>query len=254
MIEFVLFMFAAFIAGILTFMAPCTLPVLPAYFAYSSNSQHRNVTRETIYFGLGMAGMFTILGITAGSLGKVILIYKREIVYLFSSLFIIFGVLIASGKKITLFPNLAGRKGLRSLGFGTMIGLTWTGCIGPVLGFMLILAAQTKTLIGGGLLLFIYALGLVFPLILLSMYFDRLPLDGRFWKFMQGKILSYTLFGKTYHVHSTSLLSGILFVFLGVTLLINITYGFVNIFPDYLTQLVFHMEDWIFTLFGLQLR
>lgn len=250
------FLFAAFISGMLTFLAPCTLPILPAYFAYASNAQHRNVTRDTIYFGLGLAIVFTLLGVTAGTLGKIVLVYKREIVYVFSGLFILFGIFIIFGSNscfFQLFQENQTKKKYASFGFGTLIGLTWSGCIGPVLGFMLVLAAQTETIIGGGLLLFVYALGLLFPLFLLSLFFDKLSPENAFWKFLQGKLLTLKLFNKNYTFHTTHLITGILFILLGIFLIINVTVGIVNIFPSVFTNWIFNLEDKLVSLLGLSL-
>lgn len=253
MTSLIVFLLAAFISGILTFLAPCTLPILPAYFAYTTNSQHRNVGRDTAYFGLGLALVFTLLGITAGSLGKFILSYKREIVYLFSAMFILFGLLIAFGVKFTFFNGNSSSKKYTSLGFGGLIGLTWSGCIGPVLGFMLVLAAQTETILGGGLLLFVYSLGLLFPLFLLSLYFDRLSPESKFWQFLQGKLITFSLLGRNYTFHTTTLLTGILFILLGIFLLLNVTIGIINLFPSVFTNWIFTFEDKLVSLFNLQL-
>ncbi|MBI3032504.1 cytochrome c biogenesis protein CcdA [Candidatus Woesearchaeota archaeon] len=253
MTSLIVFLLAAFISGVLTFLAPCTLPILPAYFAYATNAQQRNITRDTIYFGLGLAIIFTLLGITAGSLGKVVLGYKREIVYVFSALFIIFGVIIGLGYKLPLLSNNPAKKRYASFGFGSLIGLTWSGCIGPVLGFMLVLAAQTETIVGGGLLLFVYSLGLLFPLFLLSLYFDRLSPESKFWKLLQGRLIKLTLLGKEYTFHTTTLATGILFILLGIFLLINVTVGIINLFPQIFTNWIFSLEDKLVTLFNLSI-
>ncbi len=240
------FLLAAFISGVLTFLAPCTLPILPAYFAYASNAQYRNVTKDTIYFGLGLALVFTLLGITAGTLGKIVLAYKREIVYVFSALFISFGVFIVSGSNsrfLKLFQQDHRKKKYASFGFGSFVGLTWSGCIGPVLGFMLVLAAQTETMVGGGLLLFVYALGLLFPLLLLSLFFDRLSSENPLWKFLQGRLLTIKIVNKTYAFHTTNLITGILFILLGIFLILNVTVGIINIFPSSFTDWIFNLED-----------
>jgi len=245
MIELLLYCIVAIVAGMLTFMAPCTLPILPAYFAFSTTSGRSQVTSNTMFFALGLASMFTVLGVAAGTVGRLVLNYKREIVYIFGAIIILFGVMSILGKNIKLFKTQlkSSRKPWESFVFGGLFGLTWSGCIGPVLGFMLILAASTQTVIGGGLLLFMYAMGLVFPLILLSVYIDRLPKEGRVWTLLRGKLFEIKINKKKYYIHSTNLISGILFISLGVFLILEANYALTSLLPYSLTEWVFDAQD-----------
>lgn len=244
MIELILYGIVALVAGMLTFMAPCTLPILPAYFAFSTTSQRSKVTHNTMFFALGLATVFTILGVAAGSVGRLVLNYKREVVYVFGTIIILFGVMSILGKNIKLFSAhiKTNKSPWGSFVFGGLFGLTWSGCIGPVLGFMLVLAASTQTVIGGGLLLFLYAMGLVFPLILLSLYVDRLPKDGKVWTLLKGKLFEIKFNKKAYYIHSTNLISGILFISLGMFLILEAKYALTSLFPYSLTEWVFDAQ------------
>ncbi|PIN74864.1 hypothetical protein COV18_05590 [Candidatus Woesearchaeota archaeon CG10_big_fil_rev_8_21_14_0_10_37_12] len=245
MMETLLYILVAFIAGIFTFLAPCTLPVLPAYIAYAGTSEHKKVTTNTLFFGFGLATIYTLLGVAAGTIGKFILSYKQELVYVFGFLLILFGILSITGKNFKLTKPITQQRKRTKLGaylFGGAFGLTWSGCIGPVLGFMLILAANTKTMFTGGLLLFIYSLGLVFPLILFSVWLDKLPRDGKIWCILHGKLFELKLGKKSFYVHSTNILSGILFISLGLLFIFNVPYALTNTFPG-ITEFIFDLED-----------
>ncbi len=245
---------AAFLSGVLSFMAPCTLPLLPAYFGYAGSSERKKTIRNTLFFMLGLASMFTILGIFAGSLGRFALMYKRDLMIISSLFLIIFGSLSIIGKGIK-FDNVKikyKRTPVGSILFGAFFGLIWAGCIGPVLGFMLVLAANTGTALAGGLLLFIHSLGLLFPLLLFSLFLSKLPSKGKFWRFMKGKLFHFKIFKKDFYVHSTNLITGSLFLFLGVLMFFEATFGVTNsLFPD-LTELVFDLQNKIVEVFKLQ--
>ena len=251
MIEVLIYSMVAFLAGMLTFLAPCTLPILAAYFAYSGTSDRKQITINTILFGTGLAIVFTSMGIFAGSIGGTILTYKREIVYIFGTLMILFGFMSIFEKSFKSFNlNIKIKKTkLGSVIFGGVFALTWTGCVGPILGFMLVMAANTQTAFSGGLMLLFYSLGIILPLILLSLFLDKLPKDGRFWKIMKGKEYTFSLGKKKIHVHSNNLITGILFIIFGLMLLTNFSYFMINAFPG-ITEIIFDLEDKISLLMG----
>lgn len=209
-----------FLAGMLTFLAPCTLPVLPAYLAFSSQQTKTSALMRTIMFGVGLSFVFIMLGLFAGTLGAVLAGYKGVIAKASGVLFIILGVLVLMGKGIPGFTINANpsRTILGSMFFGMIFALSWSGCIGPVLGFVLILAANTQTALSGAALLFIYALGLLAPLLLVSVFIDRLPRNGKVWRFMRGRTFKI---GK-YKVQSTELITAIMLFLLGLIFIFNI--------------------------------
>src|SRR5262245_2066390 len=123
-----------FLGGVLTFLAPCTLPILPAWLAFAAQqSKHGSAAARTLLFGLGVALVFVLLGIFAGTLGTLIATYKKIITMISGLLFILFGVMVLLGKSVpgitiqkTPHQTLAG-----SFLFGIIFALSWSGCIGP---------------------------------------------------------------------------------------------------------------------------
>jgi len=189
-----------FIAGVLTFLAPCTLPILPAYLVFSAQPSKTKTLFKTLAFGIGVGLVFVLFGVLAGSLGTLLALNKCK------------GI---PGFTVQSSPSrsLAG-----SFLFGIIFALSWSGCIGPVLGFVLVLAANTQTAIGGGVLLLIYAFGLLLPLLLVSLFIDKLPRNGRFWRFMKGKVLTIG----SWKIQSTELITATMFILLGIIFLFGI--------------------------------
>ncbi|MBS3168540.1 cytochrome c biogenesis protein CcdA [Candidatus Woesearchaeota archaeon] len=252
--SFLLYSIGSFLAGLVSFMAPCTLPLIPAYFAYSGTSERSKVVSNTLFFGIGMALTFILLGVLAGSLGRIVLTYKKEVILISAILIIIFGLLSLLGKSFKIFNfniNYTDKTIKGSLIFGSLMGLIWSGCLGPVLGAILILAANTGTAFGGGLLLFIHSLGLLLPLFLFSLFLYKLPKDGKFWRFMKGRLLEFNFLGKKRYIHTTNLLTGILFILLGVIILLDLYFGFTKLILPSTTNLVFDIQDWIINTFKI---
>ncbi len=250
---FFFFVLAAFLAGVITFLAPCTLPLLPAYFACTTQSGRSTLVRNVLFFGLGLSLVFVLLGVFAGTFGGFLLTYKKELIYFFGALLIVFGIFTFFEMHLPhLSLNMRKKdSALWFFGFGSIFGLTWTGCVGPVLGFVLVLAATTKTAALGGFLLFVYALGLIFPLFILSFWLRKLSPDSAFWKLLHGKLYSVSLFGKPHTIHSTTLLSGTLFIVIGLFILLNAQYNFTLYLPNSLIQFEFSMQEFLVEFFNL---
>jgi len=208
-------------------------------------------TSNTWLFSMGLAATFTLLGVTAGSLGKWALLYKREVMMASGVLILIFGIMSIAGKGLPFLKSNTKLKGKGYFLFGSIFALSWSGCIGPVLGVLLIMAANTATFVGGGILLFIYAMGLLTPLLFLSAYIDRLPREGKLWTFMRGKLLTVKFFGKEYFFHTTNLFSGTLFIILGVFFIFNAQYNIIGLAPSGMTEWIFNLEDKIWELFNI---
>ncbi|MCH8329666.1 MAG: ABC-2 family transporter protein, partial [Nanoarchaeota archaeon] len=109
--------------------------------------------------------------------------------------------------------------------FGLVFAIGWSACIGPILASLLLLSATTGTILKGSILLFIYSIGLALPLIIITLYFDRIK-NKRFWKILQGRIISIKLFKKQINLHTTYIISGIILIIIGIL-----------IFNDYLYKL-----------------
>ena len=209
-----------FIAGLLTFIAPCTLPVLPAFLAFVTQPAKLGRVARTLAFGTGLAMVFLIYGLLAGSLGSILATHKTLIARTTGLLLLLLGGMLLLGKEIPGFRFSQKFSGTWSgaMAFGTMFALSWTGCIGPVLGAALVLAANTQTAAQGGLLLLTYAAGLMLPLLLLALGMDHLPREGKLWRLLRGKLLRFG----NWEIHSTALISGSMLILLGLVFLFGI--------------------------------
>ncbi|MFN8515158.1 MAG: cytochrome c biogenesis protein CcdA [Chloroflexia bacterium] len=212
---------ASFLAGMLSFLAPCTLPLLPAYFAYSFQAGGRNVTLMTVAFFCGLATTLTLLGATATALSQSINQYSREIALVGGLIVIAFGVMSLLGKGFAGI-QLSQRPAATLVGsylYGATFALGWSTCIGPILGAILtLLATQGSSVAQGALLAFVYALGLGTPLIIIATFFQRLGSGTRTWRFLRGRGWTLRLGRATLHLHTTNLLSGLLLIGMGYLL------------------------------------
>jgi len=209
----------AFIAGLLTFLAPCTLPVLPAYLAFAAVPDRKRAVLRTLAFGVGIATVFTLLGVLAGSLGSLIGTHKDIIARVAGGLFLIFGTLVLTGREL---PGLrieknTGRTFTGALVAGIIFAIAWSGCIGPIVGFALVLAAQTQTAALGGVILFMYAVGLITPLLIVSTFLDTLK-GGPTLRFLRGR--EVMIGGRAFH--TTQLVTGIMLLIVGLIFLLRI--------------------------------
>lgn len=188
---FVALALLAFVGGLLSFLAPCTLPILPAYFAFASQSGRKQIALNTLLFMLGVATMFSLFGASASALGSA-LRQNQDLILLFGgSLVVIFGVMSLLGKGFTGVQQSDEHIERRGLGGSFIFGLTfaigWSTCIGPILGIMLTMAAAAGSVLRGTMLLFIYAIGLGLPLVLVSTFIGRSSRQSWIWRILRGK-------------------------------------------------------------------
>lgn len=187
----------AFSSGVVSFFAPCVVPLLPAYVGYISGvsidqlkrekglGQHRRkVLVTSLFYVLGFSLVFVILGTTAASLGSVLrqqdVVISRVggiLVMLFALNFM--GILkipsLASGKQLRL-PAWAERLGHgRAFLIGIVFATAWTPCVGAVLGAILTLAAVSQTATTGAAMLFVYSLGISIPFLIISLVIAQVP-------------------------------------------------------------------------------
>jgi cytochrome c-type biogenesis protein len=190
--SFLVLAFLSFIGGVVSFVSPCTLPILPAYFAFATQSGRKRIALNTIAFMLGVATMFSLLGASASALGR-ILLQNQQLLLLFGGAIVMgFGVMSLLGKGFTGVSQTTGASAPSTTARGSYVfGLTfsvgWSSCVGPILGVVLTLAASTGSVFRGMILLFIYALGLGLPLIIVSTFFGRASRKSLFWRALKGK-------------------------------------------------------------------
>lgn len=247
---------AAFLSGVLSFLSPCSLPILPAYFAYSFQSNRKNVILTTIAFFLGLATTMTILGASVAAIGSILVRNISTISIIGGLVIIAFGVLSIFGKGFTgiQFQERPARSVLGSFVYGATFAIGWTACIGPILGAILtLLATQGTGVLQGSVLSFVYALGLGLPLILISTFFSRLGNGSRFWRFIRGRGFEIKLGKITLELHTTGLISGLLMIAIGFLLatgkLTEITQLALN---NDLSLWVVETDEKIRTFFGIR--
>ena len=176
----------------MSFASPCTLPILPAYFAFAFASGRRQILLNTIVFMLGLATVFSLMGAGASVIGRILRENQSLIMLLAGSLVIVFGVMSLLGRGFSGVQQQQDER-IRNAGlggsyfFGMTFAVGWTSCIGPILGIVLAMAGTTASVSRGMMLLFIYALGLGLPLIIVSTFFGRANRQGMFWRVLRGK-------------------------------------------------------------------
>jgi len=172
-------LFLAFSAGLISFLSPCVLPLIPGYISFVSGQSLQELLAEKkinifplILFCLGFSTVFIIFGATASFLGQ-ILLQNSQILRIFAGIIIIIFSLQLIGIFNFSFLNFEKRfeaKKTESIIFPYIIGLAfgfgWTPCIGPILGSILALAAIEETLVKAIFLLISYSLGLAIPFVL----------------------------------------------------------------------------------------
>jgi cytochrome c-type biogenesis protein len=211
----------AFLAGVLSFLSPCTLPILPAYFAYTFQARREQVVLTTIAFFLGLATTMVVLGASATALSQLVFRNLRTITLVGGLIIIGLGIMNLLGKGFSgvKLTNRPGGGVIGSYVYGATFALGWTACVGPILGALLtLLATQGIAVLQGAALAFLYALGLGTPLILTATFFSRLGTGSWFWQLMRGRGVSLNLGVTTLHLHTTSIASGLLLIATGLLL------------------------------------
>ena len=171
--------FIAFGAGLISFLSPCVLPLIPGYISYISGSTLENLVKSKninllpiILFTLGFSVVFIVFGASATFLGKILLKNSFPLRIIAGLIIIIFSLHILGVFNLNFLnyeKRLDAEKSsniLSSFLVGMAFAFGWTPCIGPILGSILILASTTESIYEGIMLLTFYSLGLAIPFIL----------------------------------------------------------------------------------------
>ena len=172
------------IEGLITFISPCVLPMIPVYVLYfagaSEGRQARKTLGRAVSFVAGFTALFVLLGVFAGSLGGLLIRYQSEVNLICGMIMILFGLHYAGILHITLLektvkPDVQVQpKGYLSCALlGAVFAAGWTPCTGPLLGSAMMLAASKGSMLAGAVLLSSYSLGMGIPFVLCALLIDR---------------------------------------------------------------------------------
>lgn len=198
-----------FLEGLLAFVSPCMLPMLPVYLMYlAAETEHGKKASivNTIGFVCGFTLIFMALGATATAIGTLMQEHRILLQKVSGAVILIFGLhflgifkigFLDVEKKIDL--NLQKRGGfIGALIFGAVFSLGWSPCLGPFLGSALMLASSGKTVLKGVFYLFVFSMGLGLPYILAAVFFTNikglfqwLKKHGRQIKLVSGLVLVF---------------------------------------------------------------
>lgn len=173
----------SFLEGIITFISPCLLPMLPIYVSYFAGGTERSTgktLRNALGFVAGFTLVFIILGALAGSVGSLLKSHQTLVNVICGLIVIFFGLNFLGVFKLNLFRgarkaiNTKDMGFLSSLLFGMIFSIGWTPCVGAFLGSALMLASQQGHVVEGVMMLLTYSLGLGIPFVLSAVLIDRL--------------------------------------------------------------------------------
>ncbi|WP_431239528.1 cytochrome c biogenesis CcdA family protein [Mycolicibacterium aichiense] len=207
----------AFLGGLFALLSPCSALLLPSFFAYAFTGWKSTVAR-TVIFLLGLATILVPLGAGVGAVSAAITAYRSQTTMIAAIVVIVFGAAMIFGKGFTVGPahraaaSLRVRTPLSVFVLGTVYGLAGF-CSGPLLGAVLTVAVTGADPLYGALLMAVYSLGMTVPLALLALLWDRLRLAEKPW--LRGRPLRIG----PLRTHTTSLISGALFMAIGVMFL-----------------------------------
>ena len=183
--------FIAFLEGIITFISPCLLPMLPVYISYFAGGTERN-TKKTLKnafgFVLGFTTVFVIMGALAGTVGSFLSRYQVAVNIITGLIVIFFGLYFLGVFKLSIFKGMSSNAKTDNLGFfssfvfGVVFSVGWTPCVGAFLGSALMMASQQGKVLQGILMLLTYSLGLGIPFIASAVLIDKLKTTFDFIK------------------------------------------------------------------------
>ena len=195
----------AFLAGLVTFLSPCILPIVPSYLSYvvgmsvtelkqAKHNQRWTIVWYASLFVLGFIAVFMMLGLVTGTIGGWLALYKTKLQVVGGALLVLFGLYnlevfkfswIYKQAQLRMKRSWTRWQSLNAVLIGMTFGLSWTPCVGPILASILFLATFSGGSTQGVLLLFMFALGLAVPFLLIALFLQKLlPLLKRFGRYL----------------------------------------------------------------------
>lgn len=178
--------FISFLEGIITFISPCLLPMLPIYISYfaggKSDSERTlpKTVRNSLGFVLGFTIIFVLMGALAGTVGSLLTRYQTVLNIVSGAIVVFFGLNFLGILKLNIFRGMTKNFSVGELGFfsavlfGMIFSVGWTPCVGAFLGSALMLASQQGHVLEGTLMLLCYSLGLGIPFVVSAILIDKL--------------------------------------------------------------------------------
>lgn len=188
----------AFIAGLISFLSPCVLPIVPPYIAYMSGvalteienrKGRQKIVFTALFFVLGLSTVFIFLGFSASAIGAIFFEYQTLLNTIAGLIIMLFGLHFLGIYRLHFLDREARFEveNYQGTAFGSyVLGLAfafgWTPCIGPQLGAILSLAASNASILKGTVLLAFYAMGLGIPFLIFALFINRLEGVLKFFK------------------------------------------------------------------------
>lgn len=183
---------SAFLAGVVSFLSPCVLPLVPGYVSYVAGrsldelTQNQAAHDRLVVLGLssafvvGFSTVFVALGASASALGRLFMSYRYEAGYVAGAVIVVFGLhmmgLLRLGwmnRELRFAPSIPGGRPFGAFVLGSAFGFGWTPCIGPILGAILTISATSMGVTQGAVLLSIYSAGLAVPFLVVAAFTGR---------------------------------------------------------------------------------
>jgi len=227
---------SAFLAGVISFLSPCVLPLVPGYVSYVAGRStiaspsgavavgRRETLGLSLCFVLGFTTVFVILGASASALGQLLLSYRFELNIVGGGIVTLFGLFMLGTirpawmmREARFHIDLPGGRIVSAYILGLAFAFGWTPCIGPILGAILTVGAASATLANGITLLTIYSLGLGVPFLLAAFFTDTLS----------TKLKTFRRMGR-----SLQMLAGMIMIAMGVAMMT----GYLSVFAFWLLE------------------
>ena len=215
--------FISFLEGIITFISPCLLPMLPIYISYFAGGQQKDTAKtlkNALGFVAGFTAVFVALGALAGTLGSFLKQYSTAVNIVTGLIVVFFGLNFLDVFKFSIFKGASSKMQKSNLGFfssmlfGVVFSLGWTPCVGAFLGSALMLASQQGQVLTGVLMLLAYSLGLGIPFVASTVLIEKLTSAFNFIK------SHYSIINK---------LCGSLLVLVGILMMTGLMGKFLNL-------------------------
>lgn len=175
--------FISFLEGIITFISPCLLPMLPIYLSYFAGGGERSTAKtltNALGFVAGFTLIFTAMGALAGTIGSFLMKYQTMVNLVSGLIVIVFGLNFLGILKFHLFGGMKGNVKTENMGFfsaalfGMIFSVGWTPCVGAFLGSALMLASTQAHMVKGVMMLLCYSMGLGIPFVVSAVLIDKL--------------------------------------------------------------------------------